>query len=194
MNYKKFKKKIHGFTLIEMLIVLIIIWILTVFSLWISNDQIQKVRNKTVKEWVLAEWQSRYSRNLWSSSFSWIIYKHMDITLSKGENQIDIKYFTWINNEKAFLENSFTNRFVIKDIINWEYDIAKSEQNTIDSVTLEYSPYRIACKIKDWTDEKDKITLVLNVNDQEKADYCFEINNKNCRLLELPSSKCVETD
>jgi hypothetical protein len=33
-------------------------------TLFLSGDQIQKVRNKTVKESILAEMQSRYSRNL----------------------------------------------------------------------------------------------------------------------------------
>ena len=168
----------HGFTLVELLIVLVIVWMLTVFSLWISNDQIQKVKNKTVKESILSEWQSRYSRNLWSSSISWTIYKHMDITLSSWSNEIEISYFTWDNDENPFIENSFTNKFIIKN-----------------DTTLEYYPYRIACKIKNWEDELDKITLTININNRENADYCFELNSKNCRLIEVHSSKCwIETN
>ena len=164
MNYKKIKKKIHGFTLIELLIVLVIVWILAVFSLWISNDQIQKVRNKSVKESILAEWQSRYSRNLWSSSFSWTIYKHMDISFSSWDREIQIKYFTWEEIKEAFLENTFKERFIIKSIISWEFIPASKTQTTLDNITLEYNPYRIACKIKDWDEETDKITLTINVN------------------------------
>ena len=183
MNYKKIKKKIHGFTLIEMLIVLIIIWILTIFSLWISNDQVQKVRNKTVKESILAEWLSRYSRNLWSSSFSWTIYKHMDIELSSWSNEIKVWYYLWNNTE--LFSGTFTNRFLIKNI-SWNNE-------NLEKATLEYTPYRIACKIKKWEiedNELNKITLTINVNDQENADYCFEINKNNCRLIEVPSSRC----
>jgi hypothetical protein len=33
-------------------------------TLYLSNEQIQKVKDKTVKEAFLAEMQSRYSRNL----------------------------------------------------------------------------------------------------------------------------------
>jgi hypothetical protein len=33
-------------------------------TVYMSGDQIQKVRDKTVKESILAEMQSRYSRNL----------------------------------------------------------------------------------------------------------------------------------
>ncbi len=112
----------------------------------------------------------------------------MDIELSSWSNEIKIWYFTW--DDSAFLENSFTNRFSIKSIIQSGYDITKHNQDTINSVTLEYTPYRIACKIKNWDNELNKITLVVNVNELENADYCFEINNKNCRLIELPISKC----
>ena len=59
-----------AFTLIEMVIVLIIIWIMLTATVFLSGEQIQKVKNKTVKESILAEMQSRYSRNLWSSSFA----------------------------------------------------------------------------------------------------------------------------
>jgi prepilin-type N-terminal cleavage/methylation domain-containing protein len=54
----------YGFTLLEMIIVLIIMGIMILVTLRLSGDQIQKVKDKTVKESILAEMQSRYSRNL----------------------------------------------------------------------------------------------------------------------------------
>ena len=75
IQYKKIQNISHyAFTLIEMMIVLIIVWILLMATLYLSNEQIQKVKDKTVKEAILSEWQSRYSRNLWSSSIQWTIY------------------------------------------------------------------------------------------------------------------------
>ena len=79
----------NAFTLIEMMIVLIIMWIMLMVTLYLSWDQIQKVRNKTVKESILAEMQSRYSRNLWSSSYAWVMYNSLDVTLSEWDNKID---------------------------------------------------------------------------------------------------------
>jgi hypothetical protein len=38
--------------------------ILLMFTVGLSGQQIQKVRNKSVKESILAEMQTRYSRNL----------------------------------------------------------------------------------------------------------------------------------
>jgi prepilin-type N-terminal cleavage/methylation domain-containing protein len=57
-------KSVSAFTLIEMVIVLVIIGILLMSTLYFTGEQIQKVRDKTVKESILAEWQSRFSRNL----------------------------------------------------------------------------------------------------------------------------------
>ena len=92
---KNQNNKYSAFTLIEMLIVLIVMWIMLMVTLFLSGDQIQKVRDKTVKETILAEMQSRYSRNLWSSSFAWTIYDHLDITFSKWSNEITFWYYTW---------------------------------------------------------------------------------------------------
>jgi prepilin-type N-terminal cleavage/methylation domain-containing protein len=61
---KNQNKKPYAFTLIEMLIVLIVMGIMLMVTLYLSGDQIQKVKDKTVKESILAEMQSRYSRNL----------------------------------------------------------------------------------------------------------------------------------
>jgi type II secretory pathway pseudopilin PulG len=47
-----------------MIIVLIIIGIMLLVTLYMSGEQIQKVKDKTVKEAIVAEMQSRYSRNL----------------------------------------------------------------------------------------------------------------------------------
>ena len=76
----KHNSKEHAFTLVEMLIVLIIMWILLLFTIWLSGTQIQKIQDKLIKESILSELQTRYSRNLWSSSYAWIIYDHMRIT------------------------------------------------------------------------------------------------------------------
>ena len=53
-----------AFTLIELVMVLVIIGIMLMATVYLSGEQIQKVKNKTVKESILAEMQSRYSRNL----------------------------------------------------------------------------------------------------------------------------------
>lgn len=173
-----------AFTLIEMLIVLIIIWIMLMATVFLSWEQIQKVKNKTVKESILAEMQSRYSRNLWSSSFAWIMYDTMDVTFSTWTNEIEFKYNA--ENGGTGVENTFSDRFEIK-YITTNYYYAGSVPPTLTGITLEYMPYQITCQIWSW-DENTNVVFVARVNDNK--NYCFEIPQKNCRLVSVSDSKC----
>jgi len=168
----------YGFTLFEMIIVLIIIGIMLLVTLYMSGEQIQKVKDKTVKESIVAEMQSRYSRNLWSSSFGWQMYNNMEVNLSG--NHINFKYDT----KGGDTENSFSDRFDIKYIAG-NYDFSWQPGNNLNSISLKYTPYKISCEIDGWY---NSIVMVVRVNDHK--DYCFEINQKNCRLVDVSTNKC----
>lgn len=173
-----------AFTLIELVIVLVIIWIMLMATVYLSGEQIQKVRDKTVKESILAEMQSRYSRNLWSSSYaSWKIYDTMEITMENNAKKIGFKY---LNGEDEVQTGIFVDKFEIIDIIkNW--DDNSTNPNKIESITLKYTPYNISCMI--WDDETNtNVVIITRVNDSR--DYCFNIHQKNCRLIEISESKC----
>ena len=172
-----------AFTLIEMVIVLIIMWIMLMFTVSLSGDQIQKVKNKAVKESILAEMQNRYSRNLWSSSFAWKMYNTMDVKLVKWENKINFKYDVIKKKpEDKDIENTFTDHFEIKYIL---FDSDNAISGGENSVDINYSPYKISCKI--W-ENKNKVVIVARVNDNK--DYCFEIKQNNCRLTEISEEHC----
>ena len=182
------KLKTKAFTLIEMIIVLIIMWILLMMGIWLSGSQVQKIQNKTVKESILSEWQSRYSRNLGSSSFAWEHYNTMNVEIEKWSNQIKFSYKNKGNTDDGWNENreyTFTDRFEIISI-SW-YD---------SPVTIKYKPYRISCSWWDdngwdegWDSQKENKTLNFKARVNNSQDYCFEINSKNCRLMEV---KCEE--
>lgn len=174
----------HAFTLVEMLIVLVIMGILLMFTAFLSWEQIQKIKNKSVKESILSEWQSRYSRNLWSSSFAWKMYDNLEISVESGQNEFDFKYVKKWEHE-PLIENTFTERFVIK-YITLDYKDGDTNLNWESKIMLEYSPYKISCKI--W-ENKENVVFVIRVNESE--DYCFNIDQKNCRLSELPKSSCT---
>ena len=169
----------NAFTLIEMMIVLIIMWIMLMVTLFLSGDQIQKVRDKTVKESILAEIQSRYSRNLWSSSFAWIMYNILDVKLDNWDNKID---FTYNANGTTGVENTFVDNFKIKYIAP-NYHYGDPLDDSLESITLHYTPYKIYCTIWNEDDNYDNIAIFTRVNDSR--DYCFEIKQKNCRLVEI---------
>ena len=173
---------LNAFTLIEMVIVLVIIWIMLMATVFLSWEQIQKVKNKTVKESILAEMQSRYSRNLWSSSFAGMIYDTMDITFTTWANKIDFKYNAK-NSTTSGKENTFTDRFEIK-YITTDYNYSGVPVSN-ESITLRYSPYQISCQIGE---DHTNVVIIARVNDNK--NYCFEIPQKNCRLVEVSESKC----
>ena len=186
---KNQKKSVSAFTLIEMVIVLVIMGIMLMATLYLSGEQIQKVKDKTVKESILAEMQSRYSRNLWSSSFAWILYDTMDVTFLKWTGHIDFTYNAKSKNDDEKKENIFTDKFAIKYITtNYDDDTAAPEE--MEEIKLAYSPYQISCKI--WGSEEDdsnkNVVMLIRVNDSR--DYCFEIQKKNCRLMEMSEWKC----
>ena len=187
---KNQKKSVSAFTLIEMIIVMIIIGILLMATLYLSWDQIQKVRDKTVKESILAEMQSRYSRNLWSSSFAWTLYSTMDVTFSGWDNKISFTYNAR-NDSEENKENIFSDRYLINSIIK-NYDPTKlvDNNNKIENVKLVYSPYQISCKIWEEEESYNNVVMVIRVNDSRY--YCFEINKKNCRLMDVSSERCED--
>lgn len=179
-----------AFTLIEMVIVLVIIWILLMMTLHLSWEQIQKVKDKTVKESILAEMQSRYSRNLWSSSFAWMIYDTMDVTFSSWSNEIGFKYNP--RNGGDSRENTFSNSFEIIYITK-NYDrLNSTNPDGVENINLAYSPYQISCKIWEDSEENTNVAIVARVN--ENRDYCFEISQKNCRLVEVSKEKCCNLE
>ena len=183
---KNQNKLLKAFTLIELVIVLVIIGIMLMATIYLSWEQIQKVKNKTVKESILAEMQSRYSRNLWSSSFAWMMYETMDVTFSWWENKINFKYNVR-NNEDSEIENIFTDKFEIKNIIlNYTSDNS-TRHVPVENITLKYSPYHIYCEI--WDEETNtNVVIIARVNDNK--DYCFEIEQKNCRMIEMSELNC----
>ena len=168
-------KKMWSFTLVEMVIVLLIIGILTMLTMWLSGDQINKVQDKTVKESFISEWQSRYSRNVWSSSFAGKMYEYMDLSLSWWANQLWFHY-QMLNSEDS-IDNTFSDKFVIS-----------GDSNT----TIRYTPYNIKCEwwkkdswwdIDTWDMKNGNLKFMINVRDSR--NYCFEINQNNCRLIEI---------
>ena len=177
-----------AFTLVEMVIVLVVIGIMLMATVYLSGEQIQKVKNKTVKESILAEMQSRYSRNLWSSSYgSWKMYDTMEITMKKNWNTIDSSY---LNDDQIIQEDTFTDRFEIRYIKKY-FESSSFEQNdSDDTIILKYTPYKITCKIMEEGNDKENTNAVIVTRVNNSKDYCFEISQKNCRLIEMSEKNC----
>lgn len=184
---KKRTKKLWAFTLIEMMIVLIIMWIITMLCISLSGDMVNKVKNKTIKENILAERQSHYSRNISTSTYKNKIYNNLEINIATW-NSIKFTY-SW---NEINSEDIFTDKFQITNIIiNW------NQNNTTRELNLRLSPYKINCNIVDNQpieevqpndeNQNNTISILTKINDME--NYCFEIFEENCRLREVSCDK-----
>jgi hypothetical protein len=78
------------------------------------------------------------------------------------------------------------NSFEIK-YMGQDYDYQSNPPQSSDSIILRYNPYKMYCEIWGETQSKN-LVLIVGVNDSR--NYCFEINQKNCRLIEVSESKC----
>ncbi|MDR2541138.1 MAG: prepilin-type N-terminal cleavage/methylation domain-containing protein [Candidatus Peribacteria bacterium] len=72
-----------AFTLMEMMIVLIIMGIITMMTMGITGEQLHKLQQKTVKEAMLTEYQTHYTKNLTSSRYAGTGYTQMITTFTK---------------------------------------------------------------------------------------------------------------
>ncbi|MDR0607689.1 MAG: type II secretion system GspH family protein [Candidatus Peribacteria bacterium] len=103
-----------AFTLMEMLIVLIIMGIITMMTMGFTGDQLQKLQQKTVKEAMLSDYQSHYTKNLTSSRYAGQNYTGMTITFKSGSDTIQFEYVQ-ANNEGYHIE-TFSDTFELNKI------------------------------------------------------------------------------
>ena len=166
-NIFKFKK---AFTLIEIMIVIVIVWILMTATMRFWWDRIGFLNNKNVKEQFISNYDSIYSDTLMSNYYLWDIFKTLQIKFSVWTTWFGADYHRY--NDDVIIRNTYVD--------GWKYKITKLslDGNSMDDVILSFSPYILWCKI-DWLDDK-VLEIDLFVNDSK--NYCFEINSDNCRI------------
>lgn len=177
--------KTSAFTLIEMVIVIVIIWVITIFSIGGIWNQMQKLQNKTTKETFLASYQKVYSSNLTTSMKGWNVYSWLTITFKQWWSWFSISY-TW--DKKAELQ-SFNQQIIVphltiyaikqREAITYTNLTQRSEIN--EDIQLQLKPYTISCNSNPKPQEYAIITNIRN-----RAYYCFYIHTNLCRLVEMP--------
>lgn len=175
-----------------MMIVLIVMWFIVMMCMYLSWDIITKVKNKTIKENLLSERQSHYSRNISTSSHYWQIYNTLEINLKKWNNSLEFKY----NLKDGNKTDTFSDRFQISNIIKWNNPTtnwSNPETDWINDLTLTYTPYKINCVMQNNDkpeDELNKIIITTKINNRE--NYCFEIYEQNCKLQEISCTEYLQ--
>lgn len=119
-----------------MVIVMILLGIMTMMTLQLSTDQIEKVQHKAVKEEIIQTYQKYYTKNLVSSYFNGSHYKTLNIHFASGENQISFSFSG--DNGDEIGSGIFYGDFQITHLTG-------DGTHTYDAATVSLTPFHLAC-------------------------------------------------
>ncbi len=159
-----------GFTLIEMIIVLMIIGILMTATMRFWSGRIVDLKAQSLKEQFIGYYNDIYSQNMTSSFRDEKKYQHLTITFNSGMRyQVD---------QGPFIVESQLSPIVFRGFI-LDNQQARSAQVT-------FTPYKLWCSLAfDWH-TGDFLVFQAYVPENGKQ-YCFEIKSETCKLVE---TKC----
>lgn len=170
-NIFKFKK---AFTLIEIMMVIVIIWILMAATMRFGGDRIGFLNDKNVKEQFVSTYDTLYSNNMMTSYHLWDPYTNLDIDFVLWRAGFDYLY-RWYGSANIFSDTTKVDGGEYK-IVNLTVD-----WKDVDSINVSLEPYILGCKIN-WSDISIvKIDLLVN----QSKNYCFKINSDSCRISSI---------
>lgn len=161
-----------GFTLIEMLIVLVIIGILMTATMRFGSGRIVNLKAQSLKEQFVGYYNELYSQNLISSFRDGKKYQKLIIDFETGMSyQID--------QESLIREPKFSSIKFIELML---------DSQRIDKIYLNLTPYILWCPMvsSQWH-TGDIFSFQLYVLENGKK-YCFEIKTETCKLVETRCS------
>ncbi len=173
------------FTIIELVIVLIIIWIL--FSVWLnfSWDKIDLIKNQQYVYKFIDKYNNFYIKNLQTKRINWKTYNKLQIFITNSWNYIQASYLyanqTWqkISDPTFFSWNNYQDFFKLP---RWNFIISWNQ-----NITITFKPLSNFCQIflLDWNNSKpiSKIKFYIKFDDQKK--YCFIIKQPLCQLQKI---------
>ncbi len=164
----KFKK---AFTLIEIMMVIVIIWILMAATMRFGGDRIGFLNNKNVKEQFVSSYDTLYSNNMMTSYHMWDPYTQLNVNFAIWDTGFGYSY------QGYWSANIFSDRTKVD---GGEYEIIKLsvDGKGVDDTSVSFEPYILGCKIN-WS-EANLVDIDLLVN--HSKNYCFEINADSCRI------------
>ncbi len=160
-----------GFTLIEIVIVLVVIGVLMAATMKFGSNRIVDLKAQSIKEQFVGYYNELYSQNMTSSFRDGKKYETVKVVLD-----------TWIYykiDDVAVPNVSLSDM----EIRNLRFE---SEWNSFAMAELSLVPYKLWCDITDGTDSWNDLYFDLFIPENGKQ-YCFEITAETCKLIE---TKC----
>jgi type II secretory pathway pseudopilin PulG len=176
--------KKQAFTLVEIIIVIIIVWIMLsmTFSLWFSY--VTKMRVKTDKEWLLSTYNVIQASARSSNYYQWEKYQSVLTTFTAWSGE-SIQHSIIELDSTIVPVRSFSSQHGSITLVETTEsgDPVVVTTAVVPTSVVTTTPYKIWCMIG-WSDEITTlwITYTSAINDDE---YCFEIDAWSCKLKQV---------
>lgn len=158
-----------GFTLIEMMIVLVVIGILMAATMRFGSGRIVDLKAQSIKEEFVGWYNDLYSQNMTSSFRDGKKYQWLTVTFESGVwYQVDQGPFV-VDLKLAGLT---FRQFVLDD-------------QEVGSIALQFTPYILGCMLTSpvqWT--TGQVFSFQAYVPENGKQYCFEIKSETCKLIE----------
>lgn len=152
-----------GFTLIEMVIVLLVVGILMAATMRFGSNRIVDLRAQSLKEQFIGYYNELYSQNMTSSFRDGKKYQQLTMTF-----ETDMWYQVDWGEKKL-------SPFVFRGLM--------LDSGEVWSVQIVFTPYVLWCPLVSDGNTGNVFTFQMYVAENAKQ-YCFEIKSETCKLIE----------
>jgi type II secretory pathway pseudopilin PulG len=178
-------KKKKWFTLIEMLIVILIIWILLAVGFSLNRNSIDQLRAKSTSEEISSFFDTTFLQIQASNYENWKPYTWIELILSWGSSEVAYTYqlaASWDEEPQENIQRFYRWGWFTILAITW----SNSTWDTpLPSVSIQYVPFNPWCKFN-WWEEYRRIFIAAKALGLRTA--CFEIDRTYCKLRTI---KCA---
>ncbi len=165
-------KKIKAFTIFELIIVIIIIWVLMAATMRFGWNRIWLLKNKNIQEQFISQYEDLFLKNIMSNYYWKDIYQKLDINIYVGWKNLEYVYSNYWNSFTGYTIIE-AGSLEIKNLNLWW------QKKSYLNVALE--PYNLKCSINWQNDLNAEIEIFVN----NSKSYCFWLQSDNCRIRNI---------
>ena len=158
-----------GYTLIEIMIVIVIISILMTVTMRFGSNRINDLKHQSTKEQFFSAYDKLYSQNMTSNYHNWIRFESLQIDLTNWSDQI---YYGF--DGSGGYKSDILDNYVITGLM--------LDSGEINNVELNLKPYTIWCDM--INNEQTWTILKFDILVDGQKSYCFTIKSDTCKLIE----------
>ena len=161
--------KKNGFTLVEMLVVIVIIWILMLIGLGLNWSSLEQIKAKSAREELTTFFDAIFLQINVSNYEHQKVYTGIELTLSGGDSKLSYHYLG-DSPEVQSQSGDLVGNFIITGLTG--------DTLTLDSAKIRYQPFSPSCEIN----EGNISSLSFSVRPKGKQDACFKLESQYCKL------------